>query len=160
MMLLRAAFVLLFLLPFAPAEAAAPKTIVFEFYFDNTSPEPTTDAETARIKKISDELRTMLAASKQYDVIPGTVKPFTSVPDFSQCTGDEVQQAQKAGAQYVACGWVQKVSNLILNLNLIIQDSKTGKAVRGGSVDIRGNTDESWDRGLKYLLDEHVFQNH
>ncbi len=55
---------------------------------------------------------------------------------------------------------MQKVSNLILNLNLIIEDSKTGKAVHGGSVDIRGNTDVSWDRGLKYLLDEHVFQAH
>ena len=96
--------------------------MVFDFYFDNTSPEPTSDAETARIKKISDELRTQLAASKQYDVIPGTVKPLTSIPDFSQCTSDQVDQAQKAGAQYVACGWVQKVSNLILNLNLIIED--------------------------------------
>ncbi len=138
--------------------------MVFEFYFDNTSPEPTTDAETARIKKISDELRTMLAASKQYDVIPGTVKPFTSVPDFSQCTSDQVDQAQKAGAQYVACGWVQKVSNLILNLNLIIQDVKTGKAVRGGSGVLvlllpprscRGDSGAE-DHGLRFLFRQHL----
>lgn len=160
MKFLRAACLVTLLLPFANAEAAAPKTMVFDFYFDNTSPEPTRDAETARIKTISDELRSMLAASKQYDVIPGGKKPLTSIPDFSRCTSEQVDQAQKADAPLVACGWVQKVSNLILNLNLIIEDSKTGRAVRGGSVDIRGNTDVSWDRGLKYLLEEHVFANH
>ena len=53
--------------------------------------------------------------------------------------------------------WAQKVSNLILDLNIRITDADSGQVVRGGSVDIRGNTDESWDRGLKYLLTEHVF---
>ncbi|HEY1736527.1 MAG TPA: DUF3280 domain-containing protein [Methylovirgula sp.] len=160
MILFRAACVLALLLPAAAAEADAPKTMVFNFYFDNTSPEPTTDAETARIKRVSDELRTLLTNSKQYDVVAGQEMAASSVPDFSKCTSQDVDQAQKAGSQYVACGWIQKVSNLILNVNLIIQDVKTGKAVHGGSVDIRGNTDESWDRGLKFLLDEHIFQNH
>ena len=148
------------LCPFAPAQAAAPKTMVFEFYFDNTSPEPTSDAEKARIKTITDELRADLQSSKQYDVIKASEKPLTSVPDFSTCTSEQVDQAQKAGAELVACGWVQKVSNLILNLNLVIEETKTGKTLRGGSVDIRGNTGVSWDRGLKYLLDEHVFAAH
>jgi hypothetical protein len=53
--------------------------------------------------------------------------------------------------------WTQKVSNLILNLNIRIEDVATGETLRGGSVDIRGNNDQSWDRGLKYLLKEHVF---
>jgi hypothetical protein len=35
-------------------------------------------------------------------------------------------------------------------------DVATGKTLKGGSVDIRGNTDQSWDRGLKYLLEERV----
>jgi hypothetical protein len=51
---------------------------------------------------------------------------------------------------------VQKVSDLILNINLVIEDAKTGKQVAGGSVDIRGNTDESWSRGLRFLFEEHV----
>jgi hypothetical protein len=68
--------------------------------------------------------------------------------------------ARQAGAQLVAYCWVQKVSDLILNLNIVIEDAKTGRHIAGGSVDIRGNTDETWDRGVRYLLEEHVFQTH
>ena len=53
---------------------------------------------------------------------------------------------------------MQKVSNLILNVNLVIEDAATGRPLRAGSVDIRGNTDKSWQRGLRYLLDERLFR--
>jgi Protein of unknown function (DUF2380) len=49
--------------------------------------------------------------------------------------------------------WVQKVSNLIININLRIEDVATGKAVFQRSVDIRGNTDLSWQRGVKALAE-------
>ena len=45
-----------------------------------------------------------------------------------------------------------KVSNLILNMNLVLKDVPTGAVLSGGSVDIRGNVDESWRRGLDRLL--------
>ncbi len=60
------------------------------------------------------------------------------------------------GADLAAYGWVQNVSNLILNINLVIEDAATGKRLNAASVDIRGNTDESWDRGLRYLVRERV----
>jgi hypothetical protein len=60
------------------------------------------------------------------------------------------------GAQLVVIPWVQKVSNLILNINVTILDAATGRVVAGGSVDIRGNTDESWSRGLSYLARERL----
>jgi hypothetical protein len=41
---------------------------------------------------------------------------------------------------------------LILNINVYIEDAGSGKMVFVKSVDIRGNTDESWRRGLDYLL--------
>jgi hypothetical protein len=164
MTLLRTAALAAFLLALAQAgsaaETAAPKTLVFNFYFDNTSPEAILPAETARINAISDALRKALQNSKHYEVISGSATPLTSLPNYSTCTNDQRAAAQKAGAALAVCGWVQKVSNLILNLNLVIEDVKTGKTLRGGSVDIRGNTDESWDRGLRYLLEEHVFGEH
>lgn len=52
---------------------------------------------------------------------------------------------------------MQKVSDLILNLDLAVHDVVTGRMVRGGSVDIRGNTDESWSRDLRVLLDRQLF---
>jgi hypothetical protein len=48
-------------------------------------------------------------------------------------------------------GTVQKVSNLILNINVYMEDVQTG------SVDIRGNTDESWRHGLDYMLRHYLF---
>jgi hypothetical protein len=47
---------------------------------------------------------------------------------------------------------VQKVSNLILNINVYMRDAESGRMTFARSVDIRGNTDESWQRGLDYLL--------
>ncbi|MGB8278000.1 MAG: DUF3280 domain-containing protein [Methylovirgula sp.] len=152
-----AAAIAALLLPFAHAEAAPAKIMVFDFYLDNSSLEPTSAAETARIKTISDELRADLQKSGQYEVTPGSDIRFSSMRDIGKCTRDERAAAQKAGAELVACAWVQKVSNLILNLNLVIEDAKTGRPLHGGSIDIRGNTDETWDRGLRYLLKEHIF---
>ena len=74
------------------------------------------------------------------------------------CNGCELDIAQSLGAKQVAYGWVQKVSNLILNLNLVFEDATTGQILRAGSVDIRGNTDESWTRGLRYLIAEQLFR--
>ena len=47
---------------------------------------------------------------------------------------------------------MQKVSNLILNINLQLRDVATGKLVQAASTDIRGNTDESWEHGIRYLI--------
>lgn len=140
-----------------PAVAAGTKAMVFDFYFDNTSMEPTSAAETNRLKTISDALRADLQKAG-YEVISGSATKLTAVPNFSQCADEQLAAAEKAGAMQAACGWVQKVSNLILNLNLVIEDVKTHKAIKGGSVDIRGNTDESWNRGLAYLVKEHILE--
>ena len=72
------------------------------------------------------------------------------------CKGCDVDLARKAGAKISVIGWVQKVSNLILNINLKIEDASTGARIRAGSVDIRGNTDESWMRGLRFLLEDQI----
>ena len=51
---------------------------------------------------------------------------------------------------------VQKVSDLILNINVYMADVATGKLAFVHSVDIRGDTDESWTRGLTYLVKNYL----
>ena len=85
--------------------------------------------------------------------VDAALKPM---PDIRQCNGCELPLAKQLGAQYAAYGWVQKVSDLILNINVVIRDVKTGKMVDGGSVDIRGNTNASWRHGMEFLVQEHV----
>ena len=56
----------------------------------------------------------------------------------------------------VGVGWVQRVSNLILNLNLAVWDVPQDRMTLTKSVDIRGDTDESWRRGVDYMLRDMV----
>ncbi|MDW4498627.1 DUF3280 domain-containing protein [Sulfitobacter sp. D35] len=70
----------------------------------------------------------------------------------ANCYGCEVRMAEKAGARYVVVGMVQKVSNLILSMNLVMRSVPDGAVVRARSADIRSNTDDSWLRGMNYIL--------
>jgi hypothetical protein len=47
---------------------------------------------------------------------------------------------------------VQKVSNLILNINIRVSNAQSGQVLAAASADIRGNTDESWTRGVEWLV--------
>ena len=49
-------------------------------------------------------------------------------------------------------GTVQKVSNLILNLNIYLRDAKDDRLLQSMSADFRGNTGESRSRALSYLI--------
>jgi hypothetical protein len=67
------------------------------------------------------------------------------------CNGCDVDIGRALGADRTLTAWVQKVSNLILNINIQIRDVKSGRIVLTRSVDIRGNTDVSWLRGVRYM---------
>ena len=69
-----------------------------------------------------------------------------------------VEAVDNSGANWAAWGTVQKVSNLILNINVYMEDAESGKMKFARSVDIRGNTDESWRRGLDYLLRNYLLR--
>lgn len=85
------------------------------------------------------------------DELERTVNP-------SNCYGCEVRMAAKIKADYVVTGLVQKVSNLILSMNLVMREVPSGKIVRARSVDIRSNTDDSWQRGMRYILKNAFFK--
>jgi hypothetical protein len=144
------------------ARADATKTAaVFDAVFVNSSPQETSPEETARIQRMTEALKQALEKTGQYrvvDLAPIETR-IDAVKDIHDCNGCEVELAKEAGAQVAVVAWTQKVSNLILNLNIRIEDAATGETLKGGSVDIRGNTDQTWDRGLKYLLAEHVLRS-
>ncbi|MEO0386977.1 MAG: DUF3280 domain-containing protein [Pseudomonadota bacterium] len=70
----------------------------------------------------------------------------------AKCYGCDIRIGAALGADYVLVGEVQKVSNLILTMNLQLRDVASGETVKGRVVDIRANTDESWLRGMRYIL--------
>lgn len=80
------------------------------------------------------------------------------VRSVADCNFCDVIMARKLGADYSVVGEVQKVSNLILSMNLVVRDTVEGQHVRGLSVDIRGNNDDSWRRGMRYILKNNIFK--
>jgi hypothetical protein len=111
-------------------------------------------ADQARLALVEQELHDKLEASGRFalvDTAAGAAK-VDQAGHLRSCNGCEVPIAAGLGADLALVGWVQKVSNLILNLNLTIRDVATRELVFAGGVDIRGNTDESWLHGIRYLL--------
>ncbi len=68
------------------------------------------------------------------------------------CNGCLVDIEAKLGTQRVAVGWVQKVSNLILNTNLEIRNVSDDTVVLTKPVELRGNTDETWSRAVNCMV--------
>ncbi|ABG30565.1 DUF2380 domain-containing protein [Roseobacter denitrificans] len=79
------------------------------------------------------------------------------VANVAKCYGCDTRIAADLGADYSLVGEVQKVSDLILAMNLQLRAADTGEMVKGGVVDIRGNTDDSWQRGMRYILKNRFF---
>ena len=153
---------MLMLVSAAPLPAAdPPKLAVFDFEMLDTSLEGQMHGkradEQARLMRAGDQLRNELAASGKFrmlDISPVNAAAHQS--NLQACGGCDVKLARELGADLEITGLVQKVSNLILNINLFLRDVHTGRLVTAASADMRGNTDESWSRTTHYLVQERL----
>jgi hypothetical protein len=139
----------------------SPRIAFFGFHLINTSLEQTTAAEDRRIRELDDLFQDKLSASGRFKLVaipPDIQKEIAAGPEIGNCNGCERDFAKRIDADRAAWGSVQKVSNLILNINVYMTDVQTGKPAFTRSVDIRGNTDESWRRGLDYLLRHYLLE--
>ena len=141
----------------APVGATVPKAAVFDFELVDTSLEGATNGpradEQARLLRVGDQLRQRLTQSGRFAVVDtAPVAAEAHGSNLQACGGCDVDLARKLGADLAITGTVQKVSNLILNMNITVRDAATGKPVAAMSADMRGNTDESWSRALDYLV--------
>jgi len=141
----------------APAQARALRVAIFDFELIDTSLEGATNGpradETARLVRLGDQLRMLVTNSGKFEVIDiAPVRTEAHTANLQACGGCDADFAQKLGAEVSITSTVQKVSNLILNINLYARVVATREPLVAMSVDIRGNTDESWSRGLEYLV--------
>ena len=133
---------------------AAPSLAAFDFELVNTSLEPTRADEEARLRMLDALLAEELLRRDAFalvDVAPVRAEAARN-SSLRQCQGCELDLARRLGAEYAALGWVQKVSNLILNVNIEIREVATNRVALVKSVDMRGNNDESWIRAVRYLV--------
>jgi hypothetical protein len=132
------------------AAAEGRRVAFFGFFLINTSLQPTQPAEEKRVEMLGIILRDQLAGSGRFSFVaipPEVQRQAVAGSGIPNCNGCERDLAEKTDAEWVAWGTVQKVSNLILNINLYMEDVQTGSIEFAHSVDIRGNTDESWLHG-------------
>lgn len=145
------------------APALAEKAAVFEFEFIDSSLDGelygTTEAEKARLGKMAPMARELLVLYAKYEIVDiAPVADQARNSNLQSCGFCDAAMAKKLGADLAITGTVQKVSNLILNINLYVRDAATNQMLKVGSVDIRGNTDESWFRGLRYLVKNRMYK--
>src|SRR5215475_10089328 len=149
------AFIVLSILALASAvevrAADPPKLAVFDLELIDTSLQGEVYGaradEQARLMRVGDQLRKELGESGRFrivDISPVNVAAHQS--NLQACGGCDVKLAQQLDADLFITGVVQKVSNLILNVNAYLRDAHTGRLIAVASADMRGNTDESWSR--------------
>ena len=141
----------------APAAFAdPPKLAVFDFELIDTSLPGEfygSKPELARLDRIGGQLRKELAESGRFQLLDiAPVRDAARHANLQACGGCDLKLAGELGAELEITGMVQKVSNLIINLNIYLRDVKTGTMITAASADMRGNTDESWSRTMSYLI--------
>jgi hypothetical protein len=148
---------------FAPAQAMELKSIaVMDFDLINDmkeydSPEVTAEQK-HRLQMVGDAMRKEFQERRLYRVVDNAkaealIAGIKATYPMHDCKGCEREIGKALGADRVLFGWVQKVSNLILNLNIEVKGAATGEMLYNKSVDLRGNTDLSWQRGVHYMVD-------
>lgn len=148
------------------AKAEPLKTIVilpFDLQDDQQELSPA-KLEYQRLVNIRNQLQQEFSQKQIYQVIDSApavklIEHYKATQDLHNCNGCEVEIAHSVQAQRVLVAWVQKVSNLILNFNIQIEDVSTGEVLLKRSVDMRGNTDQSWQRSVSYLVKQMVDSN-
>ena len=141
------------------AQGAELKTIAildFDLVDDQHELSPAS-VEYQRLGAIRDQLQDEFAKNGLYRIVDlgpaaEVIKMHQSKSQLHECNGCELDIARALHADRVLIGWVQKVSNLILNINIQIEDAATGTVLLNKSVDLRGNTDETWRRGISFLV--------
>jgi Protein of unknown function (DUF2380) len=144
------------------AESAAPPlrslaVLDFELVDDQNNPVTKADQE-RRLAEATRQLTAELSQLGLYRVVDAAPSAALQRTLRSQqeylyrCDDCAVRVGRLLSAELVAGTWVQKVSELILNVNVQIVDVAAQKVIFSKSVDLRGNDDESWRRAVHYLV--------
>lgn len=139
-----------------------PKSVALldvQFINDHADLEPTTAKEGARLAMIGLLFKAKLEASGLYRFVAvpaGVQAKIAAGPEIGACGGCAFAYGKELGADLAAWIVVQKVSDLILNINVYMADVATRKMAFVHSVDIRSNTDESWTHGMTYLVKNYL----
>ncbi len=136
------------------AEDLKKKAVVFDFEIEDTSGEGQRPEHPARIQTVTQLLKELLLVRGNFDIV--SVEPEAELIQknypLRKCNGCETKIASRLGADYAFLGRIHKVSSLIMAVAITVTDTHRNVPVRAVRVGIRGDTDESWTRGVRYIV--------
>lgn len=137
-----------------PLDMSAPKTQE-DYFFGPRGPTPD---EQRRLDISFADLKKRLTEDGRYSLVDITPveKEMNDKRPFYHCNGCEVDLAAKLGAELVMVGYVDKISETHLRLNITILTVPESKFVSTDSVLMQGNTDESWLHGVKWITKNRI----
>jgi hypothetical protein len=149
----------------ARAQAASASTarlrslVVLEFELVDEQNNPLTKAaQEVRLRNATAQLQKELAERQLYavrDPAPSQElqRRLREQQEYLyRCDDCAEQVGRLLGVELVMATWVQKVSELILNVNVQIWGVQAQRVIFSKSVDMRGNDDVSWARAVHYLV--------
>ncbi len=151
------------LLAAGPAPAAGPTLMVLPLELVDSSLEGEvygrSKAQTNRLAATTEAVRARLKEAPEFTLLPPEAGAELYQRDRDRyayvyrCVGCVLEIGRSAGAELILVGWVQKVSNLILNLSIRVYDTRDGRLWRNGWISMRGNTDAMWRRAAEKLVE-------
>jgi Protein of unknown function (DUF2380) len=136
------------------AATAAPATAIFPFEIYDTSGEAPQPDLTARLAMASRVLSEVLEKTGRYapvDLGPFGAEIAASGPRY-QCSSCFLPIARRAGAALAVVGVFHKVSTLISSIDIWIFNVASGNYVAHLSGQIRGDTPEGYEHGVRFLV--------
>jgi Protein of unknown function (DUF2380) len=138
----------------ASAASAAPATAIFPFEIYDTSGEAAQPDRTERLAMATRVLSEALEKTGRYssvDLGPFGTEIAATAPRYL-CGDCFLPIARKAGAAYAVVPVVHKVSSLISSVDVWILDANSGASVAHLGGQIRGDTAEAYEHGVRFLV--------
>jgi len=146
-----------------PAEAVSPvpiKLAIFDFEFEDFADRSAgeTPSDTEQLRRVTDEVRQLLAQSGRYDLIDvgsadtAAVKAHT----LRECNGCDADIALKLRAEQSFVGVVRRISRTEYTVRFQIRDARTSAVVSSADSGLRMGADYSWSRGAARLIKDRL----
>jgi hypothetical protein len=148
-----------------PAKAAEPEIVkiaVFDFELADKSAGGSMigqDAvDTEHLKTSTEQARRMLSASGRYAIVDASSvsDDVASAGGIQHCNGCEGPLAARLGADQSMVGLITRVSRTEYTLQILVRDTQTGAVVSNVFTGLRMGTNDSWPRGVKWLMSNKI----
>lgn len=136
------------------AAIAAPAAAIFPFEIYDTSgeaPQPDLTERLAMATRVLSELLEKTGRYSPVDLAPFSADVAATAPRY-RCGYCFLPVARHAGAAYAVVSVAHKVSSLITSMDIWIFDVSSGASVAHLAGQIRGDTAEAYEHGVRFLV--------